>query len=193
METLLLLSSIVSWLVILLNLVLTFALIRKVSTGGTRGNQGFPEIGLAVGSEAPAFTAQTLAGEVVTRATYANRSTAFVFISTHCQPCRTILPEIEQLAPAAARAGVDIVLVSNDTQEATRAFVDEMQIHSPVLIAPFDSNPFLKEYKATMTPSYCLIDIQGKVQSAGHPQSPEWKALAESWSQKDLALPAARR
>lgn len=194
METVLLVGLIALWLVVLGNLVLTFALIRKVNTGESHSNQKtLRPMGLEKGTEAPDFTAQTLDGETVTRATYAGRSTAFVFFSTLCQPCREVLPELEQLAPTAAQAGVDIVLVSKDKREATSAFLDEMQIHLPVLIAPFDSNPFMKEYKATMTPSYSLIDTQGKIQSAGHPQMPEWKALAESWSRKDLALPATRR
>lgn len=193
LETALLVGLIVLWLVVLGNLILTFALIRKVNAGGNRGNQALPDVGLVKGSEAPDFTAQTLNGEVVTRATYSGRSVALVFISTHCQPCRTILPQIEELAPAAARTGVDIVLVSRDTQEATSAFIDAMQIHLPVLIAPFDSNPLTQAYKANVTPSYCLIDKQGKVQSAGLPQSAEWKALVDAWSQQDLALPAMRR
>ena len=193
METVLLMSSIVLWLVVLGNLVLTFALIRRVNAGDGRAGQELPSMGLEAGTEAPDFTAQMLGGEQVTRATYLGRSVAFVFISTHCQPCREILPEIGNLEPGAARAGVDIVLVSKDTQEATSAFVDEMQIHLPVLIAPFDSNPFMKEYKATVTPLYCLVDEQGKVQSAGLPQGGEWKALAESWSRQGLSLPAKRR
>lgn len=193
LETVLLMSSIVLWLVVLGNLILTFALIRKVNTKSGRTSQDFPDMGPEVGSKAPDFSAQTLEGETVTLATYAGRSAAFVFISTHCQPCRDILPEIEKLGPVAAQAGVEIALVSKDPPEATRTFIDDLQIHLPVLIAPSDSNPFTREYKANITPSYCLIDIQGKVQSAGHPQSPEWKALAESWSRKDLALPATRR
>jgi len=194
LETVLFVGFIFLALIVLGNLLLTFALIRKVNVGhGDHASSSFPSMGLEVGAEAPDFTAQTLEGEAVTRATYAGRSVAFVFISTNCQPCREVLPGLESLGPGAARAGVEIVLVSKDEQEATSAFIDEMQIHLPVLIAPLDTTPFLKEYKAPMTPSYCLIDGQGKVQSVGHPQGSEWKALAESWSRKDLALPARRR
>ena len=190
METLLLMSLAVLWLIVLVNLVLTFALIRKVNASNARTDTASRVGGLEPGSEAPDFTVQTLTGETVTRATYAGRSVAFLFVSAQCQPCRTLLPEIVPLASGAAHAGVDLVLVSRSDQEATRGFIEEMQIHLPVLIAPYDSNPFLKDYQARATPSYCLINEKGKVQSAGYPKGGDWDTLAKSWSRQGQALPA---
>lgn len=194
MEPILLASSILLWIVVLGNLLLTLALIRRSNTSARAGQSTFPA--LKAGEEAPDFSAQTLNGETVTRATYDGRKTAFVFISTHCQPCRDILPAMEELGPKAARSGVEIVLVSNETVEITSAFITEMDIHLPVLVAPSATNTFTKDYQATSTPSYCLVNEQGKVQSAGYPSMDwgEWKALADSWKQDNtISILAGRR
>lgn len=188
METILVVSSILLWLVVLLNLLLTLALVRRLNANRS---QGVPDsrVGLTRGETAPDFSAQTLSGETIRLRSYAGRSVAFVFISTHCAPCHEILPSLVSLGPKAARAGVELVLVSSNEMDETRAFVEQEQIHLPVLVAPRNSNAFLEDYKATEVPLYCLIDEQGKVQSAGYPgqQWEEWKMLTASWLARDIS------
>jgi peroxiredoxin len=177
MEQFLVLSSVMLWVVVVCNLVLTLALVRRVNSGS------LPQKGLKEGHQAPNFTAETLRGEIATLATYAQREVAFVFVEPGCGPCREALPSYEALGPKAAQSGVDLVLVSTADTERTRRFVDEFSIKLPILIAPHDSNPFMKDYEVSGTPFYCLIDRQGKVQSAGSPNLRwgKWKALAEAW------------
>jgi peroxiredoxin len=165
LETGLVISSVLLWLLVVLNLLLTLALIRRVNAGAR--TPGAP--GLKAGTMAPDFTAQTLSGETVTRSTYSGRKVAFLFVSPSCQPCHEMLPTFEVLGPKAARAGVDFVLVSNVEREATSAFVEQFNISLPVLVAPLTTNSFTRDYHSTTTPSYCLLDEQGKVQSAGYP------------------------
>lgn len=194
MENALITSSILLWLIVLCNLLLTLALIRRVNDSSQRAL--VPDIGLKTGQTAPDFTAQTLTDEIVNLNTYLGRKVAFLFISTRCDPCRKILPEIMNLAPKAARAGVEFVLVSGSPVEDTHSFVKEFDIHLPVLIAPRARNPFLEEYKAIGTPYYCIINQQGKVQATGYPNwvGGEWQSFAESWAKnEEMASSKERR
>jgi peroxiredoxin len=185
-ETILVVSSILLWLVVLLNLLLTLALVRRLNASRTH-QVPVSEMGLKRGEIAPEFTAQTLASEMVTLHSYAGRNTVFIFISTHCAPCHEILPSLVSLGPKAARAGVELVLVSGNELDETRALMEQEQIRLPVLVAPRGSNSFLEDYKATEVPTYCFIDEQGKVQSTGYPgqQWEEWKLLTASWLARD--------
>lgn len=165
MEQFLVGSSMLLWIVVLCNLLLTLALIRRINAGEVAQAKG----GLKAGERAPDFTAETLGGEKVTLATYAQREVAFIFIAPSCNPCREALPRYDALKIKAAQSGVEIVLVSRGEREQTRALVEEFGIQLPVLIAPESRNPFMENYKLSMTPSYCLINRQGRVQSSGYP------------------------
>ena len=173
----LVLSSVMLWILVLCNLILTLALVRRVNSGSPSPK------GLKEGQPAPNFTAENLRGEIVTLATYAQREVVFIFVEPTCGPCREALPSYEAWGPKALQSGVDLVLVSTADAERTHRFVDEFRIKLPVLVAPRDSNPFVNDYQVSGTPSYCLIDKHGKVQSTGSPnlRFGKWRALAEAW------------
>lgn len=159
---------------------------RKVGSGPCHASADEHPLrmsGPPVGQSAPDFTAETLDGARVTRADYAGRSVALLLIAPHCEPCREALPRYEALAPHAARAGVELVLVSIDTATPTRAFAAEQGIRLPLLVAPHDENPLMRDYNFTGTPSYCLLDAQGTIRAAGYPSFDwgEWQALAREW------------
>lgn len=120
METILVVSSILLWLVVLLNLLLTFGLVRRFNAAPRPVTMPH-QIGLQVGELAPDFTAPTVHGEIVTLSTYIGRKVVFVFISAHCVPCHEVLPDLQQLGLKAARAGVELVLVSSDEMEETHS------------------------------------------------------------------------
>jgi peroxiredoxin len=198
MEQALVISSVALWVVVLLNLLLTLALVRRLNSGLPANISKADEIGLKVGTPAPDFIAETLDGKAVTLANYAGRSVAFIFIAPDCGPCREALPGYEATGVKAERAGVELVLVSTANKEETRALAEEFQLHLQVLVAPPDNTSFMDDYKLRGTPSYTLIDREGNIQSAGRPspQKPGWKALVEAWESAapDLAwAPAAPR
>lgn len=160
MEPIWALSFILLWALVLLNLLLTLGLVRRM-------NAAFPRRDLLkAGQPAPDFKAETLQGETVTLATYAGRSAAFVFISHDCQPCRAELPGLEALRPTAEQNAIALILVSDADAETTQKFVDEAHVNLPMLVAPRGSNPFFAHYKVRGTPSYCLIEPDGKVRAA---------------------------
>ncbi|HET8844896.1 MAG TPA: TlpA disulfide reductase family protein [Ktedonobacteraceae bacterium] len=182
METVLTVSSIFLWLVVLLNLVLTLALVRRINA--TSGSTRTLPDSLQAGEEAPFFTARTLNDEARTLADYAGRPLVLLFIAPGCKSCHELLPSFHELQEPAGLAGVELVLVSEGEMEQTRTMVQTLDIRLPLLVAPRKTNAFFHEYKIHGTPSYCSIDEQSKVQSSGHPHPNygKWKALTNSWT-----------
>lgn len=186
METTLVVSSFLLWLVVLLNLFLTFGLVRRLNAD-RRTMTPPQQTGLKAGELAPAFSAHTVHGETVTLFTYAGRKVAFVFILADCTPCHQILPDLQRLEPKAAQAGVELVLVSGGEIEETRKLVEEEHIGLPVLIAPRSTVSFFEDYKVAGVPAYCLVNEQGSIQLSGHPyqEFEDWKTLTASWAARD--------
>lgn len=182
METGLLISMILLWIIVFINVILTLALIRQANSGKRPGNPD--EMGLKQGQIAPDFQAQDLSGNRVTLADYRQRNTAFVFISTRCEPCREALPQLKTLATQVSPDQVSLVLVSRDSLEETQHYADEQEIHLPILVAPHGESSFLKDYHISGTPSYSYIDEQGIVQSSGILGIPggSWETLMNRWT-----------
>lgn len=185
METVFILSSVLLWVLVLLNIVLTLALVRKVNSDGGSGLNSvpLPRSGLEKGTSAPDFAAQNLHGETVTLAAYQGRAVAFLFVSPTCGPCHDAIPRYDALYTQALSRGTELVLVSSGNGEATHELIGEFKLQMSVLVAPQPDNPFFTDYQVTSTPTYCLVAKDGTVQSSGHPsfQRGEWKDLAQSW------------
>lgn len=182
-------SSILLWIVVLLNLILTIALIRRFNHLSTQMST-FPDIaefsdmdkGLEVGSPAPDFQAETLSGETITLADYTRKAVSFVFFSPDCGPCMDKMSALNALAPKAQQAGVEMVLVNTDgNKEGTESFVQEHGVKLPVLLAPFESNSFAQDYKAMGTPFFCMLNRDGEVEATGG-FGPKWDQLTQAWA-----------
>ena len=166
MIPILVISSVLLWIIVLVNVLLTIALIRRLNQ---MSNMAFPDDeGLEKGTPAPNFTAETLAGEMVTLANYARKAVSFIFISPTCSPCVEKLPAMNDLATKAKQAGVELVLVSTDGEKADMAaLVQKHHVTVPLLFAPFEHNSFARDYKAESTPFYCQLNQDGYVESSG--------------------------
>lgn len=180
METALVISSVLLWLIVLANVFLTLALIRRLNrTGGTA-----LEGGLKAGTTAPDFTAQTLQGATRSLADYIGRAVVLIFLSPNCGPCRASLPMLQKTAVEASGDGVEFVLVSGGTLEDTQTWHQETTIQLPLLVATQDQNPFFKDYQINSTPSFCSLDPGGKVRGSGIVGMvfEEWRDVARSRS-----------
>ena len=141
-ETVLDIGFVLLWVVVLFNLLLTLALVRRTSSTQSQPQQ---RDWLQAGEPAPDFTAETLDGEPVTLASYAGRAVVFVFISPSCEPCREYVPSYNALGPVARQAERELVLVSVASRTETREFVDEFAITLPVIVAPQAESSFMKD------------------------------------------------
>jgi peroxiredoxin len=178
-------NLILLWVVVLFNLLLTLALIRRINPEGLSATTSpYQPIGLEPGEMAPPFSAETLSGETVTLSHYANQRFMLIFTSPTCGPCRDALPGYETAYSTAAKAGVNMVLVSTGDLSSTRDLINEYRVNSiPVLVAPRGDNPLADDYKVSGTPSFCLVNQQGKIERIGLSSqgSDEWRALLGSW------------
>lgn len=186
MEASLIVSSLLLWMIVILNLFLTLALARRINNVGQRDKL---DPGLSAGEIAPDFSVQTLNGETITRSMYAGRKVAFVFISTHCAPCHDLVLQLESLTSKAIQAGVEVVLVSSDKQEETRPFIEQKNIRFPVLVVPRETSTFLDDYRSPGTPAYCFVNADGKIHLAGIPSviGTIWRELDE-WIKQEVTV-----
>lgn len=169
--------------VLLLNLLLTVGVIRRLNkiTKQMGSMDGPPVEGLEPGSLAPDFEATTIDGETVRLADYGRRAVSFVFSSIHCKPCVEKLAELKTLVPKARQAGIDLVMVFTDDHEnEVRSYVDQHRVEVPVIIAPFMSNSFARDYRAMGTPFLCVLNPDGEVEYSGL-WNDDWEQLTKSW------------
>lgn len=185
MEHLLIINSIIIWLVLLSNVLLTFALIRKVNWLSQMNGRNTPPMQskgfLEVGQAAPDFEAKTLAGDPVTLANFAQRKVVFLFMSPNCGTCRDVIQTLASLEPQAKQHGVLLTLVITSERERAEEFVKESDVNLPALVTPAEGK-FILDYKVLGTPFYSLIDEQGYVEATGFFDR-AWQSLIDKWSQ----------
>ncbi len=181
-ETVLLVSMVLLWMVVLFNLLLTLMLVRRANSNA--GLELEQEL-IKPGERAPEFTAATLEGEIVTLATYAGRDVVFLFMSPACEPCRELVPVLESLAPTARQTGIDLLYVSVFGVEETRNHVDELGISLPVVVASHEDNNFMTDYKIKAAPAFCSIDAKSRVRASGYlfedDAGSAWQRMTDGW------------
>jgi peroxiredoxin len=188
MELVLVVSSILLWILVLLHLLLTLALARRMNAKLSQFRDSFADIPkLELCQPAPDFSAQMLDGSQVSLASYAGRNVAFVFISPTCSPCREKMPVLNALQPQAKKAGVELVLVSDSDRNEAKKFSNDFNTNIPMLIAPRTDNPFMTDYKAVGTPFYCLVADDGNMQATGFLDD-EWEKLTKAWETSPIKV-----
>lgn len=178
MEPILIVSSILLWLVVLFNLLLTVALIRR----GAARQPGFDMENaptLEIGSLAPDFTAETLEGRTVTLTDYAGKSLALIFISPTCKPCLEKLPSLNKISQRARSFGLELVLVNIASKDETKTLVQQQEIILPTFIAPPKRNSLMRDYKVAGTPFFCVVNEERKIASTGF-LGPAWDEYTRS-------------
>jgi len=175
MSTVLLVSSILLWVVVLFNLLITFRLIQIVAPDVWAEHA--PK--LKAGQTAPSFQIQTTDGFEVTLASFKNRPVFLTFISLQCLACMQKLPEIQSFSLLANQAEIQLLLICDADQNQAVMMIKEFTITIPLYIASND-NPIWKKYKISEVPFYCLIDEKGHVQDTGALDS-NLETMAKIW------------
>lgn len=189
MDLALVLSNVILGIIVLFNLILTLALVRRVNSiqdgaNAERINElDLFETSLPVGTTAPPFEAESVGGASVSLSDFAGRELALVFMSPGCGPCVSELPNWEELSHKAASSRTALVMVSIASREETEELVREFKLTLPTLIAPRGVNPLADDYKVLRTPSYYLINEEGRISHVGIPNTKwdRWKSLAKLW------------
>lgn len=178
MNNALVLSSILLWVVVLFNLLLTLGLVRRISATPVMSQLDV----LEVGEPAPDFMADTLNGDSVTLAQFQGQALALVFMSPTCSPCVEKIPELKSLASRMEYRGISFVLVFKQSAEEIKDFVEQYQLAMSIWIAPAP-NPFWQDYKVSGTPFYCLVNTNQIIFATGFHNS-----MLESFIKEEVSL-----
>jgi peroxiredoxin len=115
-----------------------------------------------VGQPAPAFALEDTAGRTVRLADLRGKVVLVNFWATWCAPCRTEMPEIEQVYREHRARGFEVVAI--DVQEGpaeVQGFMSELGLTFPALLDRDGSAS--RAYRARALPSSFLVDRQGVV------------------------------
>lgn len=183
MESIFVVSSILLWVVVLFNLLMTLVLVRRTNKINVSSSSLDLKESLA-GKPAPNFTAKTLKGDQVQLTHFYGEAVALVFISPTCGPCIDNLTNYKELGDKAMQAGDKFILVSTAGTEETRAFVKNHAIDLPVLVAPPEHNSFMEDYHVNGTPGFSYVNEQGIIKADGYPTLgfEPWKEIVASWN-----------
>lgn len=168
MNTGLVVSVIVLWVVVLVLAGVVLALARQVGVLFERvapaGALMLPA-GPAVGAAAPVIRVETLDGavRVVGEPRPDGRRTLLLFVSPTCPVCKELLPAVRGLRRV-ERGRVEVVLASDGPREEHEAFVRRERLEG----LPYALSPALGvTYRVGKLPWAVLIDAEGIVRAKG--------------------------
>jgi methylamine dehydrogenase accessory protein MauD len=169
METLLLVSYAVLWLLVLVLGFLFIGILRaygilkwrfeelEATTPNRVGRSG-----LKPGKQAPNFTLPQVGGGERSLTDFAGRPLLLMFVQEGCGPCHAIAPLLNELA---RKRDLQVAAVNSSSREAAHAWAEDVKAEFPVLIQ--ERWRVSKSFEVYATPFAFLIGADGKVQSCG--------------------------
>jgi methylamine dehydrogenase accessory protein MauD len=164
-------SYIALWIIVALQGVAIFLLLRQLGIMYLGTAQGVARDGIAPGTTAPDFALPVLAGtggrldgSTASLAAFAGRPLVLVFGSSNCTPCRSLVPELNEFA-ADQRDALSVLFLCRGSESEARAFAEQTAITVPVAAHPDED--LSDKYKARVTPFAFVIDGEGVVRSKG--------------------------
>ncbi len=143
---------------------------------------------LALGGFAPVFNALSPAGKSISSQRLSGRAVGYLFVSPNCGSCHRVFDLLPTVGPAARRAGVELVLVTDVGPDRTKSFLAEIEnengrrVTHPVLAAPPTRTTMIADYNPTgVIPYFVLVDPDGQVAARGHVGGADWTEVAEGW------------
>jgi methylamine dehydrogenase accessory protein MauD len=163
MEGIWLVSFIVLWIIVIAEAVLILLLYRQLGILYLGTASGVSRDGLTVGTTAPEFSLPDANGQAHTLSSLRGRNVLLLFGSTHCDPCRRLLPGLEEFA---GRDGRDfqVLWLNQGTMEETREFLLETGTDLTMLTFRDGLND---AYRVRVTPFLYMIDAAGVIKAKG--------------------------
>jgi methylamine dehydrogenase accessory protein MauD len=164
MLTLLTVSQILSWIVILgLGLAL-LALARQVGVLHMRVAPAgvlMTGKGPTIGEAAPVMEATTLDGATLAIGKPASRKQLLLFVSPHCPLCKDLIPVAKNFARTEK---LDIVFLGDDQESEQRAMIARLEMEG----LPFVNSSIIgRAYQVDRLPHAALIGEDGRLLSKG--------------------------
>lgn len=170
---LLVLSNVLLWVLVLLNILLSWGIIRRMREFDRRiasvATAGLPMMsGLEPGTAAPDFSVGTPAGDTVTRAQLLQGETVLAFFSPTCDACVEHLPQVRRYATDTRPADTRLVAVVDGEPAEGRTFIENLEGVASVTFADPAANPIVRDYQVGAFPSYYVIAADGRVRALHH-------------------------
>jgi len=126
---------------------------------------------LAVGQPAPEFVAETIRGNVVSLGSMKGKITVLNMSATYCPICRAEIPILKELYARHAAEGLEIVSVLLDAEvDPVEQLVSANHLSWPQILVGVDfTKGILADYAVYGTPTYYVIDREGKIAAANVP------------------------
>jgi methylamine dehydrogenase accessory protein MauD len=169
MNTLLLISNLVSWALVLTLGFVMLGTLRALGVLTWRVDQlgmvqpsRIGRDGLKVGKPAPDFTLPGAANGEASLHDFAGRTVLLVFMQSGCGPCRAIIPELNRVHDKGQH---QVLVVNNGAPDETCQWASDLEARFPVLAQ--EKLSLSKRYEVYATPFAFLIDEQGVIASKG--------------------------
>jgi hypothetical protein len=155
---------------LLLNLALTFTLVRRVRRHGEQlarfpFNFG-PMAGLRAGSKVPELAVRTVSGETRALGGPAGARNAIGFFSAGCPACERQLPEFKEYARSMPGGASRALAVVCGNESAAGELVRELEGAASVVLEPL-RGPAQRAMSVPGYPTFYLLDDTGRVEAAG--------------------------
>ncbi|MFE3201699.1 TlpA family protein disulfide reductase [Embleya sp. NPDC055664] len=150
-----------------LNLLLTFGIVRKLRAQGAAGagaDLDPADLLLPVGSTAPEFAAVTVAGKTVSRERLG--AALFGFFSPNCPACKERMPAFLEVARRAGEDGRRVLAVVHGDEAETREQVAALTGVAQVVVEPV-GGPLGLGFAVAGYPVFGLIDENGTITASG--------------------------
>lgn len=164
MSTWMIVSNVLLWCVLLVQMILFFAVTRSVSEMvkrfqmSTPGGSNLSDKSIVLGQKAPLFSEQDQRGEIVTLRRDADHRTLLLFTLDTCVACQKLIPELPQLLKD--EPNLRLIAIAQEDLAAP-----DKQV--PPGVSLIRCNWLMEQYDIKQTPYYVLIDQDGRIADMG--------------------------
>ena len=113
------------------------------------------------GAPAPEFSLQSLDGRMVSLNDFRGKSVVVNFWATWCPPCRSEMPDMEQIARERADDVVVLAVNVQEAREPVRRFVDQYGLTFPIVLDT--SGDVTQSFGVQSLPTSFFVDREGRV------------------------------
>jgi methylamine dehydrogenase accessory protein MauD len=163
MDGIWLVSFIALWIIVILEGVLILLLYRQLGILYLGSASGVSRDGLPVGSTAPDFSLADLDGRPYSLGSLRGQNVLLLFGSSHCDPCRRLLPGLEEFAARNSR-DFQVLWLNQGSPADALGFRSETGTALPMLPYRDGVND---AYRVRVTPFLYMIDGAGVVKAKG--------------------------
>ena len=117
---------------------------------------------LTAGTPAPDFSLKTLDGQTVSLHDYQGKAVMVNFWATWCPPCRSEMPDMQNLYSELKGKGVEILAVNvQEARPPIEKFVTQFGLTFPILLDV--SGDVVQQYGVQALPTSYFIDREGRI------------------------------